>query len=113
MEIKIETPDPVPQADGDCPNPDVCGCVRELPPPVVPPEVWAALKEAEEHAERESGTPTWIGKIDGKRYTGLNRAKHGPCPECYAQLRPAPAGADILGEYIHAAGCMLAQSEAA
>lgn len=70
-EIKIETPDPVPQADGDCPNPDVRRSVRELPPSVVPPEVWAALKEAEEHAERESGTPTWIGEVDGKRYHGL------------------------------------------
>jgi hypothetical protein len=64
-------PDPVPQADGDCPNPDVCGCVRELPPPVVPPEVWAALKESEERAERASGTPTWIGEVDGKKYSGL------------------------------------------
>ena len=47
--------DPVPQADGDCPNPDVCGCRELVPAPVIPPEVWAALKEVEEHAERESG----------------------------------------------------------
>jgi hypothetical protein len=38
------TPDPVPQADGDCPNPDVCGCGQ---------------------------TPTWIGEVDGKKYSGL------------------------------------------
>jgi hypothetical protein len=110
-------PDPVPQADGDCPNPDVCGGVRELvPAPVIPPEVWAALKEAEEHTERESGTlpedVTWVGEIDGKRYAGLNRAKPGPCPECHAPYKPAPTGADILGEHIRAAGCLLAQSEA-
>jgi hypothetical protein len=48
MEIKIETPDPVPQADGFS----------------------------------ESGTlpedVTWIGEIDGKRYTGLGPKSGDP-----------------------------------
>jgi hypothetical protein len=48
--------DPVPQADGDCPNPDVCGCGRSS----------------------ESGTPQWIGEIDGKRYSGLGKPESGP-----------------------------------
>ena len=99
--------DPVSQADGYSENYPTL--------PVVPPEVWDALKESEERAERESGTlpenVTWIGEIDGKKYTGLNRTKHGPCPECYAQFRPDSTG-DTLGDYIHAAGCLLAQSEA-
>jgi|HubBroStandDraft_5_1064220.scaffolds.fasta_scaffold291439_2 hypothetical protein len=53
----------------------------------------------------DSGT-----KVYGKKYTILNRA-YGPCPECYARFRPAPAAEDILGEYIHAAGCLFVQSE--
>ena len=47
--------DPVPQADGDCSNPDVCGCGQSS----------------------ESGTPQWIGEIDGKRYSGL-KPESGP-----------------------------------
>jgi hypothetical protein len=58
---------PVSQADGYSENYPTL--------PVVPPEVWDALKESEERAERESGTlpenVTWIGEIDGKKYTGL------------------------------------------
>jgi hypothetical protein len=70
-------PNAVSQADGDC---------SELPQPVIPPEVWDALKEAEAAAERESGAlrmidgpedVTWIGEIDGKRYAGLGKPKSG------------------------------------
>ena len=60
--------DAVPQADG----------YSELfSTPKIPSEVWKALKEFHEDAERESGTPSWIGEIDGKRYSGL-KPESGP-----------------------------------
>ena len=47
------------------------------PAPTIPPEVWEALSQADGYAERESGTPSWIGEIDGKRYSGL-KPESGP-----------------------------------
>jgi hypothetical protein len=60
--------DPVPQADGYS---------ELLSTPNIPSEVWKALKEFHEDAERKSGTPQWIGEIDGKRYSGL-KPESGP-----------------------------------
>ena len=48
------------------------------PAPTIPPEVWEALSQADGYAERESGTPSWIGEIDGKRYSGLGKPVSGP-----------------------------------
>jgi hypothetical protein len=48
------------------------------PAPTIPPEVWEALSQADGYAERESGTPSWIGEIDGKRYSGLGKPESGP-----------------------------------
>ena len=61
--------DPVPQADG---------YIESFSTPKIPSEVWKALKEFHEDAERESGTPQWIGEIDGKRYSGLGKHESGP-----------------------------------
>jgi hypothetical protein len=61
--------DPVPQADGYS---------ESFSTPKIPSEVWKALKEFHEDAERESGTPSWIGEIDGKRYSGLGKPESGP-----------------------------------
>jgi hypothetical protein len=58
----------VPQADGYS---------ESFSTPNIPSEVWKALKEFHEDAERESGTPSWIGEIDGKRYSGLGKPESG------------------------------------
>jgi hypothetical protein len=59
----------VPQADGYS---------ESFSTPKIPSEVWKALKEFHEDAERKSGTPQWIGEIDGKRYSGLGKPESGP-----------------------------------
>jgi hypothetical protein len=52
--------------------------VELLEMPVVPSEVWGSLSQADGYAERESGAPSWIGEIDGKRYSGLGKPESGP-----------------------------------
>ncbi len=61
--------------------------VEPLEMPVVPSEVWGSLSQADGYAERESSTltafrtvpkdVTWIGEIDGKRYSGLGKPESG------------------------------------
>jgi hypothetical protein len=59
----------LPQADGDCPNPDVCGCGQSSES--------STLTAFRTVPKDVTWIGTWIGEIDGKRYSGLGKPESG------------------------------------
>ena len=82
---------------------NMCRQERFAKAPVVPPAVFEALSQADGYAERESGTPTWIGEVDGKKYNGLGKLEFTPCGGKYCNGEPCqgPPSCPESGDLSH------------